>query len=137
MKRLLIVSVAILLGFAGITLFLSDREEYVPPDNLREAMQERMTDMLRVHEALSNDEVPEQRQLTAFAGLPNSIHVSDVSEYQDFFVIFENMYGDMFTSENPKQKFNIVIQSCIACHQNVCPGPLRSMNRLIFPATEL
>lgn len=134
MKRVLLIALAVLTGF-GIMHLLPEREVYVPAEDLREAMQERMTDMLRIHADLEAGKTLQPRPLTAFAGLPNSEHVSDVSEYQDFFVVFESMYADIFTSQNPRQQFNMVMSSCIACHQNVCPGPLRSMNRLLLPAS--
>lgn len=134
MKRLLLIAVAVLAGFSIMTL-LPEKEVYEPAADLREAMQERMTDMLRIHAALEEGRTPEPQPLTPFPGLPHSEHVDDVSEYQDFFVVFESMYDDIFTAEDQRQQFNVVMASCIACHQNVCPGPLRYMNRLILPAS--
>ncbi|MCC5925619.1 MAG: hypothetical protein JJU41_03575 [Bacteroidetes bacterium] len=134
MKRILLIALAVLSGFY-ITSFLTTQKAYELAEDLREAMQERMSDMLRIHADLEAGKTPVAKPLTSFAGLPHSEHVDDVSEYQDFFMVFESMYADIFTSENPRQQFNIVMSSCIACHQNVCPGPLRSMNRLLLPAS--
>jgi hypothetical protein len=133
-KVLLIILVGLLVwGLFRFTGILSPSPAYEPPDNLRDAMQERMTDMLRLHEAITEGKPLVREPFIDFAGLPHSEFVDDVSEYQDFFVVFDTMYEGIFTAPNPKLQFNVVIQSCIACHQNVCPGPLRSMNRLILP----
>jgi len=134
MKRILLIALAILSGFL-LTTLLPERKVYEPAEDLREAMQERMTDMLRIHADLEAGRTPVPRPLTPFPGLPNSDHVDDVAEYQDFFEVFESMYADLFKTDNPRQQFNVVMSSCIACHQNVCPGPLRSMNRLILPTS--
>jgi hypothetical protein len=120
-------------GVVRFTGTFSSEPAYQPPDNLRDAMQERMTDVLRLHEALVEGKPLVREPFVAFAGLPHSEFVDDVSEYQDFFKVFDELYEGIFTAPNPKLQFNVVMQSCVACHQTVCPGPLRSMNRLIFP----
>lgn len=134
MKRILLIAMAVFTGFL-LTTWLPGQRTYVPAEDLREAMQERMSEMLRIHADLEAGKQPTPRPVTQFAGLPHSEHVDDVSEYQDFFVVFESMYADLFTASDPRQQFNVVMASCIACHQNVCPGPLRSMNRLMLPAS--
>lgn len=93
-------------------------------------MQERMSEMLRIREEIQAGQFPVKKPFTEFAGLPHSEFVDDVSEHQDFFKVFDQMYGQIFTSEDPRQQFNIVANSCAACHQTVCPGPLRSIRRL-------
>jgi len=60
MKRLLLIAVAVLAGFSIMTL-LPERETYEPATDLREAMQERMTDMLRIHAALEDGRTPEPK----------------------------------------------------------------------------
>jgi hypothetical protein len=136
MKRpvvaILLVAMAV---WGGIRLggFLSPEPAFIPADNLRDAMQERMTDVLRLHESLVEGKPLERKPFAAFAGLPHSEFVDDVSEYQDFFRVFDELYEGIFTAPDPRLQFNVVMQSCVACHQTVCPGPLRSMNRLILP----
>ncbi len=105
-------------------------ERYEPAQDLREAMQERMSDVVRLREAYDNGEPMQRREFTRFAGLPNSEFVDDVSVYQAYFEIFDDMYEEIFKSDAPEKQFNIIIQSCYACHQDVCPGPLRAIKRL-------
>ncbi len=109
---------------------INDDIDYLPVENLRDAMQERMSEMLRIRESIQEGKQPEIRPFTKFSGLPHSEFVDDVSEHQDFFKVFDEMYGQIFTSSDPRQQFNIVANSCAACHQTVCPGPLRSIRRL-------
>ncbi len=36
------------------------------------------------------------------------------------------------TREDAKKNFNIAIQSCIACHQTTCTGPIKRIKKLII-----
>jgi hypothetical protein len=113
-----------------------DRSAAATDAGLREAMQERMQDVVRLREAWDRDEPMERAEFTRFAGLPHSEFVDDVSEYQEWFDTFDNMYESIFTAENPVNQFNLVIQNCAACHRTVCPGPLRSIARLEIPVAD-
>lgn len=108
-----------------------------PAEDLRVAMQHRMNDVLRMRAAFDAGDTPVAEPFHAFAGLPNSEFVDDVTSYQAYFALFDDMYAAIYTAENPRMQFNMVMNSCIACHQNVCPGPLRGMNRLIIPELDL
>lgn len=97
---------------------------------LRDAMQSRMTEMVRIKVLIENGEPIPESEIIRFKGLPNSEFVDDVSEYQDAFDSFDEFYTALHTSENPARHFNIIVQTCASCHQNVCPGPLRFIERL-------
>lgn len=130
-------AVIILVALCGVFLYqvmrpADDAVAYTPPDNLRDAMQERMADLLRMHAQLESGESPTPASWVEFAGLPHSEFVNDVSQYQEYFVVFDEFYAQISQSPDARNQFNLVVQSCIACHQNVCPGPLRAMNRLIL-----
>jgi hypothetical protein len=124
--------------FLGILLILGcflvawscGKSEPVAEVTLRDAMQERMSEVLRIKEQIENNEPISPKEFTRFAGLPNSEFVDDVSEYQAYFDVFDGLYEQMFTAEDPRQHFNTIVQSCAACHTTVCPGPLRSIQRL-------
>lgn len=100
-------------------------------NDLRDAMQERMAEVLRIREELDRGEHPAAREFARFAGLPHSEFVDDVSEYQEMFEVFDTMYEGIFKAADPEAQFRLVMQTCISCHQQVCPGPLRAMNRLV------
>ena len=36
------------------------------------------------------------------------------------------------TSENAKEKYNNMVNVCIQCHQQICPGPIMKINKLII-----
>lgn len=133
MKKLLFSIVVVTLTYFVLQSCAKKQSE--PVIDLREAMQERMTDVLRIREALDEDRLPERVDFINFKGLPISEFVDDVSEYQAYFEIFDEMYEDIFTSEYPAKQFNVIIQSCAACHENVCPGPLRAIRRLEIDET--
>jgi hypothetical protein len=131
----------ILIGFVSYLYFkghlnfgaqVSAEPVYVSHEILREAMQERMQDMVRMREMLLAGERPDSISLTKFAGLPNSEFVADsiVATHQEFFKTFDAMYGSVYTARDPKQQFNVIVQTCAACHTQTCPGPLRSIQRL-------
>lgn len=119
-------------GNLSNVLSIEVNQDYVQKEILREAMQERMQDMLRMREALLSGERPDSIPLTHFAGLPNSEFVADsiVASHQDFFKTFDAMYGSVYTAQDPKQQFNVIVQTCASCHAQTCPGPLRSIKKL-------
>jgi hypothetical protein len=130
-----IIRLGILLLFtAGVFVVHScDRSTATADAGLRDAMQERMQDVVRLREAWDRGEPMERMEFARFAGLPHSEFVDDVSEYQVWFEAFDDMYEAIFSAENPAKQFNLVIQNCAACHRTVCPGPLRSITRLEIP----
>jgi len=34
------------------------------------------------------------------------------------------------TSQNQAEAFNIMLQNCLVCHQQKCPGPVKAINKL-------
>jgi hypothetical protein len=137
MKRIAAILASALVLVVIVQVMRPQVEPLPPAETLRDAMQHRMQDVLRIRAELDAGKVPSAAPFHAFAGLPNSEFVEDVSEYQAYFALFDDMYADIFTSENPRLQFNMVMNSCIACHQNVCPGPLRGMNRLVIAELDL
>ncbi len=67
------------------------------------------------------------------------IHTAELSEQFEHDASFQNftrLYFDNInrlnnsTKENAKQNFNAAIQSCIACHQTTCTGPIKRIKKL-------
>ncbi len=46
----------------------------------------------------------------------------------NFIALLENYYNKKEISER-KKAFNLVVQSCIACHVKVCPGPIAAIEK--------
>ncbi len=68
----------------------------------------------------------------------HSTELSDQFEHDASFKDFTDLYYtnisnlDNSTTKNAKQNFNIAIQSCIACHQTTCTGPITRIKKLII-----
>ncbi len=118
----------VLLIFGAISC--SEPATYVPKEDLRAAMQERMADMKRIKAAIDAGEPLTQRPITGFAGLPHSEFVDGVEQYQPALKGFDSMYAALFTAEDKKAQYAIVVAGCESCHTQVCPGPLRAIRKL-------
>ena len=68
----------------------------------------------------------------------HTAELSDQFEHDASFQNFTNLYFENIerlknsTKENAKQNFNIAIQSCIACHQTTCTGPIKRIKKLVI-----
>ena len=69
------------------------------------------------------------------------IHTSKLSddfEHDASFKGFTNMYYQNIknlknsTKDNAKQNFNTAIQTCIACHETTCTGPIPRIKKLLI-----
>lgn len=69
------------------------------------------------------------------------IHSAELSgqfEHDDSFKGFTNVYYQNIeslsnsTKENAKENFNIAIQTCIACHETTCHGPIPRIKKLLI-----
>ncbi|GGG96469.1 hypothetical protein GCM10011416_12810 [Polaribacter pacificus] len=64
---------------------------------------------------------------------------TDPTEEKPNFEAYADLYMDNFKKvfeaqdDLLKQQHNNVIQSCIACHQTTCPGPISKIKKLILP----
>lgn len=64
--------------------------------------------------------------------------LSDDFEHDASFKGFTNMYYQDIknlgnsTKENAKQNFNKAIQSCVACHETTCTGPIPRIQKLLI-----
>lgn len=67
-----------------------------------------------------------------------SIHTDVATEpekidevYQGMAANFIRSYSDFESSETDKVKtFNNMLDACLACHQQKCPGPIKAINKL-------
>ncbi len=68
----------------------------------------------------------------------HTAELSDQFEHDKSFQNFTNLYFKNIdrlnnsTKENAKKDFNIAIQSCIACHQTTCTGPIPRIKKLLI-----
>lgn len=62
---------------------------------------------------------------------------TDSSVLTDAFFIRAGQFKRAFNElvqpgEHPKQRFNLVLNACIQCHTENCPGPLKKIKKLKF-----
>jgi cytochrome c553 len=69
------------------------------------------------------------------------IHTAKLSDQFEHDISFQNFTRLFFknieqlnnsTKQNAKQNFNTAIQSCIACHQTTCTGPIKRIKKLVI-----
>jgi cytochrome c556 len=69
------------------------------------------------------------------------IHTAKLSDQFEHDTSFQNFTRLFFksieqlnnsTKQNAKQNFNTTIQSCIACHQTTCTGPIKRIKKLVI-----
>jgi hypothetical protein len=68
-----------------------------------------------------------KRIQTAHATEPEKIddtYQAMAGAFLDNYSLFEQ------TAENPTEAFNIMLQNCLVCHQQKCPGPVKAINKL-------
>ena len=99
-------------------LALLMREMYSDTELIRKAVQEKKmpTDFKekfeKIHSAIPTDSTVREGDFKLFA--------------QNFLVSLDNVYEQ----ENQIQNYNLLINNCIACHQSVCPGPIKRIKKL-------
>jgi len=68
----------------------------------------------------------------------HSAKLSDQFEHDDSFKGFTNIYYQNIeslgnsTKKNAKQNFNTAINTCIACHETTCHGPISRIKKLLI-----
>lgn len=125
--------------FSTLTTFLlfscsSDSDSGVEDDTLSHLMRERLEELRELKSAIENNSPHELPVPVSFMdGVPSRDELT-TEAFQAQLLAFEMLY-DTFRSisaEERKERYNLVVQSCIACHQNYCPGPIRAIRTLEF-----
>lgn len=59
--------------------------------------------------------------------------VRDDGIYTSFADIFINSVDDLLSSKIDKTKqYNFMIQKCLDCHKQICPGPVKKIKKLLI-----
>ena len=71
-----------------------------------------------------------------FSKLPFAV-LTDPTDKDDFFnkqaAEFLSFQKAIYTSEDPKQAFNAMVESCLECHSKKCGGPIPRIKTLLIP----
>lgn len=135
-RKAVIFLVFFTIGLISALALFSFEEHTSPEVNLRDAMQHRLQDMLRMKQSFEEGKIPSpDPKIIHFAGLGHSEAVKEVVSYQDHFMSFDQFYADLngYSIQQRQEAiahYNTIVRSCESCHQTVCPGPLRSIKRL-------
>ncbi|WP_196885535.1 hypothetical protein [Aureivirga sp. CE67] len=115
---------------------LSEFEMYQPSD-----MALLMRNMLDKHKVLK-EKIEKGKLPTVFPKVYQNIHtatLTDPSDKDDEFDSFAKLYieneknlYENSTKENVKENYNAAVQSCIACHQRKCSGPIPRIKKLLI-----
>ena len=63
--------------------------------------------------------------------VPTEADLRDNGLYTAFAESYINSVKELINTENDKTKlYNNMIQSCINCHQQICPGPVKRIRKL-------
>ena len=98
-------------------------------------MRELFNDSKKVKDQIKKGETPEF--ITEFTKLhsavPTDSTVRDDGFYTSFADIFINSVEDLLSSkiDNTKQ-YNFMIQKCLDCHKQICPGPVKKIKKLLI-----
>lgn len=87
--------------------------EYIKEEKVRIEKSEPLTAFPKYFKKLSTAKVTKTKDIPA-----------EHQHYSEKFLHDLNVY---YTSSNPEQRksnFNLLVQSCISCHEQECPGPI-------------
>ena len=108
---------------------------YVPSE-MTTLMREMADFQEKSKKQIENGELP-----LSFPEKYKGIHTAELSdqfEHDASFKAFTDIYYknienlDNSTKENAKQNFNTTIQTCIACHETTCHGPISRIKKMLI-----
>lgn len=60
--------------------------------------------------------------------------LTETKKRSDFFETQSNLFlknqSEIYWSKKPVQQFNVMVNNCISCHENKCPGPIDKIKKL-------
>lgn len=118
-------------GFTIFGLLFSCTAQVLEKQTLSELMRERTNQMQDIRSILVAGEIPDTAELsfTAFKeGEPSRDALRDPGVVGQM-MGFDAFYAQFMQNPTP-QNYQIVVQSCISCHERLCPGPLRLIRGL-------
>jgi hypothetical protein len=114
--------------FLGGALCLS----FAPVSPMAKLMREMLTFLKKEKKAIENREVknhfPTHRHHIYNAALtPGKQFSPQHKDLSDDLLNKVQAYENASSLAERKEKFNLIIQSCVACHVKVCPGPVETI----------
>lgn len=144
-----------LFATVGVLLFLSSctsgeksceapakKAIYNPNGNSELAllMRDMFDEGMRVREAVSEGKRPlpnwdADAIFTAHATQPEKVATPEFKAYAQSFLEAAKAMEDA-SPEAYRQSYQGMVKTCVACHQEVCPGPIVKINKMLLDETE-
>ena len=97
-------------------------------------MRDMYDQMKLVHDSLKTGKTISTDYLSRY----KSIHTDVATEPEKIDEVYQGMASNFLSAyerfeaetENKPEAFNLMLDACLACHQQKCPGPIKAINKL-------
>ncbi len=95
-------------------------------------MRELFDNTEQIKEQIKNNETPNfiTKLNKLHTAIPTDSNVREDGLYTAFADDFINAVEAFTVAENKEENYNIMVQKCLACHQQICPGPVKKIKKL-------
>jgi hypothetical protein len=109
---------------------------FYTPSEMAQLMEE-----MYVYNANLKEKILSNSELGEFNHKFETIHSANLKETFDRDALFENLSQALIVNqkaiystdkENVINQFNLMVNSCIACHKNTCTGPIPRIEKLLI-----
>lgn len=104
------------------------------PSELAALMREMFVEAEKMQIAVKADKIPDDLR-TKFAAMktakPTEPEMTE-APFGDMAKVFLTTMDKLYEEKNQVEDYNLMVQSCLACHQNQCPGPMVRIKKLLI-----
>jgi hypothetical protein len=104
------------------------------PSALAALMREMFLESEKMQEAIKADKIPVDLR-SKFAAMQTLTPTDSEMITEPFGTMAKSFLKSMnkvYEEKNQVQDYNAMVQSCLACHQNQCPGPMVRIKKLLI-----
>lgn len=104
------------------------------PSELAALMREMFVEAEKMQIAVKADKIPDDLR-TKFAAMktakPTEPEMTE-APFGEMAKVFLTTMDKLYEEKNQVEDYNLMVQSCLACHQNQCPGPMVRIKKLLI-----
>jgi hypothetical protein len=104
------------------------------PSALAALMREMFTEAEAMQSFVKENKIPKDVR-TKFAAMQTATPTEKEMTEEPFgsmAKVFLKTMDNLYDEKNQVEDYNLMIQSCLACHQNPCPGPMVRIKKLLI-----
>ncbi len=104
------------------------------PSELAALMREMFLEAEKIQIAIKADKIPDDLR-TKFAAMKTAKSTEpEMTEapFGEMAKVFLTTMDKLYEPKNQVEDYNLMVQSCLACHQNQCPGPMVRIKKLLI-----